>query len=878
MPSSSSYAWAGGGQGDILLTRDGERTWQSNGDDPGSVPPPVDIKAMFFVTPELGWAVGSAPPSDPKRPAIQRSNDGGSTWQPVYQADLPDFRSGLRAITFAPSGIGWTVGDDGLVIRFDPAGSPTVFTFADKLNGPLSPSDWVLLGTAKQNPSYGAVSLTEPSPDELGYLFYTRPINTRGFNMTFNFAITGGGGGDGLAFILSRHIPTAEDIKVTGRDVGGPFAWAVLDGFGIEFDTHGENDGDPPGEHVGVTVFPDYQALATESLSTPLREGVYRATIEFGNQRVQVYLENADIGLQETLVLDYTIPDFVPFDAYFGFVGATGGVTDAHIVGSLAFDGLTASGGLEAPTSVGDLDIFVINADGSGRANLTNSPGRDAVPAWSPEGSRVAFTSRRTGDSEILVMGDDGTAQLNLTNHPGSDQHPTWSPDGGRIAFGSDRDGQFDVWVMNADGSGVTNLSNNPTFDNYPDWSPDGALIAFHSDRTGQHDIWVMNADGSGQRDLSDNPGAADSGPAWSPDGTRIAFVSDRDGNLEIFVMSADGSEQTQLTFTDPGGVNRWPAWSPDGGSVIFNSNRDGLGWNLWRMELATGALTNLTEPFSGRSLLADWARGPTTVVSTALSAPTEQAFLEDFEGDFADRVSLPEGFEIIEEGDGNHALLSAFMGHPARAADVITIPYPGDEGYTLHVEFNPLAQGNPGLGLGGPDGHYKLEFNLGPNESMVAVAKGSDAGDPEWREEAFFGPLQSDQWHLLAIQVLANEFKLFGPEGPILIRSDADPVLREGVTISPYALNEKVLFDNIGLKDAVLAKGVPAAVAAPTAKGEPAPAPAPEPETQRGFLVNTRPGDEAIPLEGLLDPVLLAIIGILVTIFAALIQLVRGR
>ena len=261
------------------------------------------------------------------------------------------------------------------------------------------------------------------------------------------------------------------------------------------------------------------------------------------------------------------------------------------------------------------------------------------------------------------------------------------------------------------------------------------------------------------------------------------------------------------------------------------------------------------------------------------LAAPTVQAFIEDFEGDFADRVSLPEGFEIIQEGDGNHALLSIFVGHPAPGADVITIPFPGDEGYTFHIEVNPLGGGSPGLAIAGLDGHYKLQFELMPNESMVVVSKGV-ADQVEWTAEAVFGPMQVDEWHSLAVQVLASEFKLF-VDGPlVLVEADANPVLREGATISPFVTGDKVLYDNIGLKGSVVGAAAPPEAAVPTGKGEPAPAPAPapEPETQRGFLVNTRPGDEAIPLEGLLDPVLLAIIGILLTIFAALIQLVRGR
>ncbi len=270
------------------------------------------------------------------------------------------------------------------------------------------------------------------------------------------------------------------------------------------------------------------------------------------------------------------------------------------------------------------------------------------------------------------------------------------------------------------------------------------------------------------------------------------------------------------------------------------------------------------------------------------------QTFIEDFEGDFADRVPLREGFEIIQDSDGNHALMSAFVEHPAPALDVITIPFPGDEGYTFHIEVNPLDGGSPGLAIAGPDGSYKLEFFQDPDSTTIKVCKGRSSGGTEWCEEATLGPIRGDQWHSLALQVLANELKLFGPDGLILVRADSDPVLRESATISPFSTGEKVLFDNIGLKGAVVGAGAraepaaaaapvqPAAAAAPKRKQEPEPAPAPapatDPETKRGFLVNTRPGEEAIPIEGLLDPVLLSIIGILATIFAALIQLVRGR
>ena len=96
------------------------------------------------------------------------------------------------------------------------------------------------------------------------------------------------------------------------------------------------------------------------------------------------------------------------------------------------------------------------------------------------------------------------------------DTCPAWSPDGSQIAFDSDRDGNYEIYVMNADGSNPHNLSNNPANDEDPVWSPDGSQIAFDTKRGGNNEIYVMNADGSNQHNLSSNP-ADDRHPAWRP-------------------------------------------------------------------------------------------------------------------------------------------------------------------------------------------------------------------------------------------------------------------------------------------------------------------------------------------------------------------------
>jgi len=85
---------------------------------------------------------------------------------------------------------------------------------------------------------------------------------------------------------------------------------------------------------------------------------------------------------------------------------------------------------------------------------------------------KIAFTSDRDGNHEVYVMNADGSGQTRLTDNPAADALPAWSPDGSRIAFTSDRDGNPEVYVMNADGSGQTNLTSNPATDAFPAWSP----------------------------------------------------------------------------------------------------------------------------------------------------------------------------------------------------------------------------------------------------------------------------------------------------------------------------------------------------------------------------------------------------------------------
>ena len=246
-----------------------------------------------------------------------------------------------------------------------------------------------------------------------------------------------------------------------------------------------------------------------------------------------------------------------------------------------------------------DIEVYVMNADGSGQQNLTRNVAQDNSAAWSPDGEKIAFVSDRDGkpeghfppETDIHVMNADGSGQQNLTRNPAGARNPVWSPDGRKIAFervvgGVGRNRNIEIYVMNADGSGQRRLTSNPAFDGEPVWSPDGKSIAFASDRNQlryHNGVYVMNADGSGQRRLTRNPAFDDRSPVWSPDGRKIAFERVVGGvgnnqNIEIYVMNADGSDQRRLTSNPT--FDGSPVWSPDGQRIAFASDRNRLRYH----------------------------------------------------------------------------------------------------------------------------------------------------------------------------------------------------------------------------------------------------------------------------------------------------------
>lgn len=227
----------------------------------------------------------------------------------------------------------------------------------------------------------------------------------------------------------------------------------------------------------------------------------------------------------------------------------------------------------------GNDEIYVMASDGSGQTRLTTDPASDVWPSYSPDGSKIVFSSNRNGnanpegDYELFVMNSDGTGLVQLTSNTEDDLFPAWSPDGTRIAFSRpDPSGSLDIWVIGADGAGETNLTASPgESEGHAAWSPDSTQIVFTKVTVFfQRSIWRIGADGTGAAQLSANQ---DQAPSYSPDGSKITFTSHRDSDdAEVYVMASDGTAQTRLTNSL--GTDAVWRYALDGSKIVFVSNR----------------------------------------------------------------------------------------------------------------------------------------------------------------------------------------------------------------------------------------------------------------------------------------------------------------
>lgn len=224
----------------------------------------------------------------------------------------------------------------------------------------------------------------------------------------------------------------------------------------------------------------------------------------------------------------------------------------------------------------GPKKIVSIDFDGANLKTLTKSKWINILPAFSPDGNKVLFTSFQNQKTSVVVKHLRKGTTKRVSAQKGMNVGGSWSPDGSQIALTLSKDGNSEIYVVNAQGGGVVRrLTNHKAIDTSPAWSPSGKEIAFVSDREGGPQVFVMSANGSNIRRVSMN-GAYNTTPAWSPrlDERRIAYTTRDEKTFDIVTLDLDTKKMVRITQRE--GVNEEPTFSPNGRVLAFSSFREG--------------------------------------------------------------------------------------------------------------------------------------------------------------------------------------------------------------------------------------------------------------------------------------------------------------
>jgi TolB protein len=222
-------------------------------------------------------------------------------------------------------------------------------------------------------------------------------------------------------------------------------------------------------------------------------------------------------------------------------------------------------------------EIATIGADGADLRVLTRMGAECLMPAYSPDGSQIAFTSYLRGTPDMWLVSAAGGRARTLTRKPGMNSGADWAPDGRSIVLTQSYEGNAELYRVGLDGARSDRLTRGPFIDMSATHSPDGTQIAFVSDRGGSPQVYVMPASGGSARRVTFQ-GGNNTTPRWSPAANkpRIAFTGrDEKGQFDIFVYDMQTQKMERITQNQ--GSNQSPDWSPDGRLLVYASSRGGL-------------------------------------------------------------------------------------------------------------------------------------------------------------------------------------------------------------------------------------------------------------------------------------------------------------
>ena len=219
-------------------------------------------------------------------------------------------------------------------------------------------------------------------------------------------------------------------------------------------------------------------------------------------------------------------------------------------------------------------ELQVADADGYGAQTVLASNEPIISPAWSPDGTQLAYVSFEQKKPVVYVQSLTTGGRRAVANFWGSNSAPAWSPDGRRLAVVLSKDGGSQIYLVNADGSGVTRLTQSSAIDTEPNFSPDGELLLFTSDRGGGPQIYGMTATGGAVRRLTFE-GSYNVSPRFSPDGKSFTFIQ---RNCSRFNVAVQDLATRQVQVLTDGSADESPSFAPNGRMILYATEVRGRG------------------------------------------------------------------------------------------------------------------------------------------------------------------------------------------------------------------------------------------------------------------------------------------------------------
>jgi TolB protein len=202
--------------------------------------------------------------------------------------------------------------------------------------------------------------------------------------------------------------------------------------------------------------------------------------------------------------------------------------------------------------------LYAVNPGSGSVRKLTSHGTLNVTPAAGP-GGLLAATLNKDNDQEIYLLDRQGNIKQRLTQSPGIDISPTFSPDGQQLAFVSNRGGNPQIYAMPQGGGQPRRLTYSGSYNVSPSWSPKGDLIAYAGRTGGGFQIFVISPQGGSARQITQE--GSNESPTWSPDGAFIACSSTRGGKAAIYVVNVKTGAATRVT--NMAGAQTQPAWAP---------------------------------------------------------------------------------------------------------------------------------------------------------------------------------------------------------------------------------------------------------------------------------------------------------------------------